>query len=306
MSLGTIGAAVVLGGPGGTVADMPHVDRTVGNVQVTALIDADFPAGPIVEAFPDVAAEELLASAATDPGVYAPGDEWRLRVRAWVVRHPEGLLLMDTGIGGPSSPSQAWAPVPGVLPDALNEIGVAPHHVDTVVISHVHDDHVGGLLDEDGRPMFASARHLLQVADLSWQRELATESEEDQLILDLLTPVEGAGLLEAIEGDLRLTDHLELHPLPGHTPGHQVLRVRSDGRRLVLCADTWNHPMQFAHPDRPSGPDNHHVQAAASRRALLAELLSHPGTVIAPTHLAESFGEVRSGRGGLAAWTPLD
>ena len=63
--------------------------------------------------------------------------------------------------------------------------------------------------------------------------------------------------------------------------------------------------MQFAHPDWPSGPDNHHAQSAAARRSLLAELLAAPGTIIAPTHLDGAFGEVRSGPDGVAAWVPL-
>jgi hypothetical protein len=63
--------------------------------------------------------------------------------------------------------------------------------------------------------------------------------------------------------------------------------------------------MQFAHPDWPSGQDNHHAQSAAARRSLLGELLAHPGTIIAPTHFDEAFGEVRSDHDGVAAWAPL-
>ncbi|HET9417264.1 MAG TPA: hypothetical protein VFP30_06960, partial [Candidatus Limnocylindria bacterium] len=56
------------------------------------------------------------------------------------------------------------------------------------------------------------------------------------------------------------------------------------------------------HPDRPSGTDVVPAQAAATRRAVLAEVLSHPGTTLAPTHLAEPFGTIGSGPDGLAAW----
>lgn len=284
---------------------MTHADRTVGNIHVTALLDADFAAGPITDAFPDVPSDELLAAATVYPDVYAVGDEWQLPIRAWVVRHPGGLLLMDTGIGGAWSPSQTWAPEPGVLPAALEEIGIAPHEVDTVVISHAHDDHIGGVLAEDGAPMFTNARHVIQQADRDWLRDGAPHDADAAAGMRLLQPLIDTGILEVIGGDHRIGVALELHHLPGHTPGHQILRISSEGHRLILCADTWNHPSQFARPDWPSGADNDAPQAAASRRALLAELRSHPSTVIAPTHFAEPFGEVRLNADELASWHPL-
>src|SRR3954465_2067163 len=98
-----------------------------------------------------------------------------LRVRAWLIGHPAGLVLVDTGIGGPTSPTHEWVPSPGVLVAALAELGVAPGDIPTVVITHVHDDHIGGLLDATGTPAFPNARHVLQRGDLEWQRALGRE-----------------------------------------------------------------------------------------------------------------------------------
>jgi glyoxylase-like metal-dependent hydrolase (beta-lactamase superfamily II) len=284
---------------------MAHVILQVGHVGVTAFVDVDVPIGPIVESFPDVPADALLAERERYPGVYGPGYSWRLFVRAWLVRHPHGLLLMDTGVGGPSSPAQAWCPTTGQLAAALDQAHVDVARIDTVAISHLHDDHIGGLLREDGSPVFPNARHVIQTADIEWLGEQARTSEEDAKVFALLGPLEEAGLIDRVEGDTRLHDELELHHLPGHTPGHQVLRVSAKGHRLVISADTFNHPSQLSHPDWPSGLDTVHAQAAASRRRLLAELLSNPGTVIAPTHFAEAFGKVTTGPDGLAAWAPV-
>jgi glyoxylase-like metal-dependent hydrolase (beta-lactamase superfamily II) len=278
--------------------------RQVGPVEVTALIDSDFPDDPMVEAFLGPP-EALLDAKATYPNVYTQDDRWRLRVRCWLVQHPGGVVLLDAGIGGATASASSWAPVLGALPERLADLGVAPHHIDTVVISHIHDDHTGGLLTDEREPRFANARHILQRADLDWMRDLARETDEAAAALAQVEVLVEAGLVDLIEGDLDLSTHLQLHHLPGHTPGHQIVRVDADGRRLVLTADTWNHPAQFGHPDWASGTDVHPAQALASRRALLAELLSHPGTMLAPAHLGESFGEVRSGRDGLAAWHAL-
>lgn len=280
---------------------------TIGHVEITALLDGISDDLPIVDAFPDAPRHALLAERARFPGVYGENDTWRLHVRAWLVRHPEGELLMDTGVG--ATVAMAWFPEPGRLHEGLAEAGTAAHHVDTVVLSHIHDDHVGGTVTTDGEPAFPNARYVIQRADLETARANGTAADagdEDAGVWEtLLAPLESAGLFEVIDGDRTLTGSLELHHAPGHTPGHQVMRVASEGSRALLSADTWNHPAQLAHPDWTSAPDGEPARAAATRRSMLAWLLSHPGTVVVPTHLAEAFGHVTSGRDGLATWEPL-
>ena len=101
---------------------------------------------------------------------------------------------MDTGVGGPWSLTQAWCSSPGALVDVLREQGVQPGDVDTVALSHVHDDHIGGTADANGEPMFANARYLLQRADRDWQRDLAREDEDDREFWDaFLEPIEQRG-----------------------------------------------------------------------------------------------------------------
>jgi glyoxylase-like metal-dependent hydrolase (beta-lactamase superfamily II) len=121
----------------------------------------------------------------------------------------------------------------------------------------------------------------------------------------LLAPLEDAGILDPIEGDHRLADEIELHHLPGHTPGHQILRLASGTERLTVSADTWNHPAQLAHPEWPSGPDDDHAGAADARRALLDEILAHPGSVVAPTHLSVPFLTIGTAPNGTPTWTPV-
>ena len=283
---------------------------TVGHIEVLALLDGvrDLE-GPMSDSFPDVPADELDAFRERMPGVYATTGAWRLHVRAWLVRRPGGVMLVDTGVGQTGAPGPSWFGAPGQLHDALREAGTPPDAIDTVVLTHVHDDHVGGgVVFSEGEPVpaFPRATYLLQHADRAWQAELAREDPEDREIDELLVqPLERSGRLVVIEGDHQVADGVDLHPAPGHTPGHQIVRLHSRGARAILTGDTFNHPVQIPHPDRPSGTDVVPAQAAATRRAVLAEVLSHPGTTIAPTHLAEPFGHIGSGPDGLAAWRPL-
>jgi glyoxylase-like metal-dependent hydrolase (beta-lactamase superfamily II) len=282
---------------------MTHAVRAIGSIQVTSIVDADFPAGPIAETFPAIPADALLSGDADASGVRTDDGQWRIFVRTWLIRHPGGALLFDTGIGGPTSPTQGWASTTGALLAGLAELGVTPDDVDTVALSHVHDDHIGGLLDDQGAPAFPNARHVVQRADVEWLRALAPESDEDRAVWGLIAPLEDAGVLDPIEGDRRLADGVELHHLPGHTPGHQILRVVAGTERLTITADTWNHPGQLAHPEWPSGPDDDHAGAAEARRRLRRELADHPGTIVAPTHLAEPFVTIEEGDGH-PAWRP--
>ncbi len=217
-------------------------------------------------------------------------------------------MLVDTGIGRTGTPGAGWFGEPGRLPDALAESGTPPDSIDTVVLTHVHDDHIGGtvvITDGEPTPAFPRATYLLQRADREWQAELAREEEEDRLIDQLLLqPLEATGQLTLLDGDHTLADGIALRHAPGHTPGHQIVRLRSEGERAILSADAFNHPIQIPHPDWPAATDVVPAKAAATRRAVLAEVLSHPGTTLAPTHFAEAFGEVRPGADGLAGWVP--
>ena len=199
--------------------------RTIGSIDVTAVVDADLELDPIAEAFPNVPADALLSETDEAASVRTAEGNWRLRVRAWLIRHPAGVVLVDTGIGGPASPTAAWVPEPGSLIERLNELGIARGDIPTVVITHVHDDHIGGLLDENGEPAFPNARHIVQRADVEWQRSLADENDEERAIWELLSPIGSAGMLDVIDGDHRLADGIELRHLPGHTPGHQIVNM---------------------------------------------------------------------------------
>ena len=272
----------------------------IGQVAVTALVDGRQDIGPIVEEFPDVPAEDLLAMRDRYPGIYGQDAAWRLTVRAWLIRHPGGLLLMDTGVGNAD-----WFPAPGRLMEELAGSGVAAADIDTVLISHIHDDHIGGTMIAEDTPAFPNARYMLQAADVDAQRTWAAQSEEDRDIWDrLLHPLLAGGVLDQVDGDSAITDLVRLQHAPGHTPGHQILHVEDAGERLVITADTWNHPGQFAHPDWPSGADADHAAAAATRRALLPILTADPAALLAPTHFAEPFGRVVSGRSGALEWVP--
>jgi glyoxylase-like metal-dependent hydrolase (beta-lactamase superfamily II) len=110
-------------------------------------------------------------------------------------------ILVDTGVGGPTSPAMSWYPAPGQLMGSLAETGTSPGDVEAVLISHVHDDHIGGTVTAEGAPAFPNARYVINRIELEWQQGLAQEAGEDQVVWDrLLAPLESRGVLQAVDG----------------------------------------------------------------------------------------------------------
>lgn len=88
---------------------------------------------------------------------------------------------MDTGV---DAPARSWAPVPGRLPDELAAAGIAPADVDTVVLTHLHTDHIGWAMGAGGTPYFPNARYLLQAAELG-----SVRAGQPELVSWLLDPL---------------------------------------------------------------------------------------------------------------------
>jgi len=283
----------------------PNGAIRIGAVELTPLLDgAQDLGGPIEESFPSVPKEAWPGINAEHPRLLSAAGTWRLHVRCTLVRLPGRTILVDTGVGFVFSPS--WFGASGRLLEELSAIGVAPAEIDTVVVTHVHDDHIGGTVTADRQIAFPGARHVIQRADFEWEREWAEREEEDRVLFDaLLRPLEEAAAIELVEGDRTLAAGVRLRHLPGHTPGHQIVDIEADGRRVVIAGDTFNHPAQIGSPDWFAGSDDNPEQANASRRTLLADV-ADIDAILAPSHFAVPFGRIETGADGRTVWAGTD
>jgi glyoxylase-like metal-dependent hydrolase (beta-lactamase superfamily II) len=240
------------------------------------------------------------------PGVFGTDDRWRLISRATLLRAEGWIFLVDTGVGGPASPTMSWYRVPGNLMGSLAEASISAGDVDMVIITHVHDDHIGGTVTADGEPAFPNARYVVNRLDLEWLRALAREDEDNRAVWDgLLAPLESGGVLRAIDGHHELASGIRIRHLPGHTPGHQIVYVDGGDASLIVSGDTINHPAQLHDASLATGPDEDAAVAANARAALIREV-TDTDRVLAPTHFAEPFGRIASGgRGRRHRWLPL-
>jgi glyoxylase-like metal-dependent hydrolase (beta-lactamase superfamily II) len=160
-----------------------------------------------------------------------------------LIRGGDELVLIDTGYGSRLSESQrrrTSSESGDPLLESLESVGVLPEQIGTVVLTHLHYDHVGGALREDdsGRvvPAFPNAVHVVQAGEF----ERATSGRDElraAYSADWVTPLADAGVLELIEGDVEIRPGIRGIVTGGHTRHHQAVLIESEGQRALYIAD---------------------------------------------------------------------
>jgi len=266
-------------------------------VEVIALCDAVVRASaPATDSFPGGSASTWTTARERYPEAF-DGDRWRLHAHCFVLRSRGLTVLVDTGVGPATAPAFSWSGVRGMLPQELTAVGVDPSDVDQVLITHVHDDHLGwNVAEGTSDPFFPNASYVVHRADLELMRN-ASEDLDRRIFEKALATIKAVGRLRVSEGSVAVTDELTLLHAPGHTPGHQVVLIDSDGERAIVSADTVNHPAQLLQPGLNGSSDLWPERAATTRSELL-ERIEREGRLVSTSHFEAPFGRfVREGAG---------
>lgn len=280
--------------PGGRATAAPRrpavvVTRHTGPYEVMALLDAHgaFP-GTRQGVFPDATDADWARARRLDPAAFGPDDTWELDFRCYAVRGPGGrVTLVDTGVGPAGSPASAWAPVPGRLPAVLRHAGIERDDVDTVVLTHLHEDHYGWTVGPDGTPMFPDARHIVQ------RTEIDALAAGDSALSYVVEPLRAAGLLHPVDGRVTVRGRagrgsLTAVPTPGHTAGHQSVLVDGGRDSIMITGDVLVHAVQLAAPDVAYRLEHDRPTARRTRHTLLTEARTHD-RVLATSHINQPF-----------------
>lgn len=227
-------------------------------------------------------------------------------INAFVINTGKQLILVDTGAG------PLFGEAGGHLPDNLRAAGIEPDAIDTVLLTHIHADHSGGV-QRDGRPVFTHATVRVDQRDVDFwlnpahqkeveegQRHTFAESERS------LRPVIDAGKLSTFHAPVQIIPGIEAIPAPGHTPGSVIYRVTHGGKTLMLWGDIIHaHPVQLPQPEVAIHFDVNQQQAIATREKVLAQV-AREGDWVAAAHIAfPGIGKVVKADKGYR-WMPIN
>jgi glyoxylase-like metal-dependent hydrolase (beta-lactamase superfamily II) len=240
---------------------------TLGDFEVTALSDGTFPM-KASELLTNVTPKEL--EGALDRAFLK--DPIEGSVNGFLVNTGAKLVLIDTGSG------TFFGPIVGHLIKNLEASGYRPEEVDEIYITHMHPDHLGGLI-ADGKMTFpnATVRAAQEDADywLSKEKMNAAPKEAKETFenaMKALMPYKAAGRFKPFSGDVELVPGVHAVAAHGHTPGHTVYVIESKGDRLVLWGDLMHiGAVQFPDPAVIIHFDSDSTAAAASRKKIFAE-----------------------------------
>ena len=273
----------------------------LGDFEVTALSDGtvDLPVDKLLTHTTPAKVNKALARSFMKAPV-------ETSVNTYLINTGSKLVLIDTGA------AKLFGPTLGNLLANLKAAGYQPEQVDEIYITHMHPDHVGGLMDGD-KMAFPNATVRADKHDADYwlsQANLDKAAPEAkgffQGAMASLNPYVKASHFSTFEGSTNLVPGIKAVATPGHTAGHSAYMVESKGQKLLLWGDVVHAAaVQFDDPAVTIEFDGDAKSAAVQRKQVFADAAKN-GYLVGGAHISfPGIGHVRaSGKG--YAWVPVN
>jgi len=278
----------------------------LGGFEVTPFMDSHVIRSGLSPAFGGEAkADEVKALAATNR---IEADRYFHPFTPIVVNTGKELVLFDTGNGSLSAENEQLKGrlPPGNLVARMAQAGYKPEDVDVVVITHGHPDHIGGLT-KGGQVVFPKARYVFGAADFDfWKKgENVREARKfnRELYVKIMLPLADRATMikpgDDVVSGIRAVDCF------GHSPGMLGFHLQSEGKQLLIWADTCGHyAMSLQRPDLHLDVDDDKEKAVATRKRIL-DMVVADKLFVAGFHMMPfpGLGYVEK-MGGAYRWVP--
>jgi len=272
----------------------------LGDFEVTVLSDGtvDLPVEKLLKQPAEKTSKALLKSFKKTP--------LETSVNGFLINTGNKLVLVDTGAGA------LFGPTLGKLASHLKAAGYQPEQVDEIYITHMHADHVGGLMAGQQRAFpnavvragKADADFWLSQANMD--KAPADQKSYFQGAMSSINPYVSANKFQPITQDGELVPGITSHATAGHTPGHIIYMIESKGQKLALLGDLMHvAAVQFDNPSVTIAFDSDEKTAESARKAAFAAA-AKAGYLIGTAHLTfPALGHLRANGKGYT-YLPVD
>jgi glyoxylase-like metal-dependent hydrolase (beta-lactamase superfamily II) len=289
-----LGASTMLGGS--ALAKAPKLGTqpsyfyrfNLGNAEVTVVSDGPLPLGPPKGTFvgiPDDDVKKMLSDN------FLPTDNVVLEQNSPIVNTGDKLVLFDTGMGT----SKAFGPTTGRQQKSMAEAGIKPGDIDAVVLSHAHIDHIGGIVGADDKPLFPNAQYYIAQSDFDfWTDEGKMGGPLKDFVVHArknLMPVRDR--LVFFKDGQEFLPGIQAMAAPGHTVGHTMFMVTSEGKSFAFLGDLTHHAVLLLEKPRMEFSYDTDPKQAANTRVKMLDMLAANKIPVMSYHFAwPGYGHV--------------